>query len=124
MLIKFIKEHPIGIKEGQQREVDSKFAKRMIDGGYAEIVSGDQATDTTSVVEEKPVVVEPVKDPVLFEESTEAPFDLEALKALYESNKASLNEDEQLQAEIDLESTDIEVLTNLQNKLNLLNTQL
>ena len=36
MIIKFIKDHPVGIQEGTVQEVNEKFGNRMISEGYAE----------------------------------------------------------------------------------------
>lgn len=35
MIIKFIKNHPVGIKEGTVQEVDERFAERMIESEFA-----------------------------------------------------------------------------------------
>lgn len=43
MKIKFIKDHPSGIKEGNTHDVDEKFATRMIEGEFAE-PADDQET--------------------------------------------------------------------------------
>jgi len=35
MIIEFIKHHPVGIQEGTIKELDAKFAQKMIDQGFA-----------------------------------------------------------------------------------------
>lgn len=119
MKVEFLKDHPIGIAQGTVREVSEKFGKRMIEQEFAAETDKSITASPKKGKEAAGAKLQKIAEKQAASKKQAASNSgTEALKALYESKKPLIEEEDQLKFEIILESGNDKELKSLEKKLN------